>query len=70
MSPILVVSPFCHQVVLMLTSDLDGDEDKDKAALDNLLTQVLGQLDISGKVSLHWFTFIFKFRSFHELGKH
>ncbi|XP_050389975.2 E3 ubiquitin-protein ligase UBR4 [Patella vulgata] len=33
------------QVVLMLTSDLDSEDDKDKAALDNLLTVILAELD-------------------------
>ena len=39
------------QVLLMLTSDLDSEEDKDRAALDSLLTVLLKELDLSGKVS-------------------
>ena len=35
----------------MLTSDLDSEEDKDRAALDSLLTVLLKELDLSGKVS-------------------
>ncbi|XP_041369615.1 E3 ubiquitin-protein ligase UBR4-like [Gigantopelta aegis] len=37
------------QVLLMLTSDLDSEEDKDRAALDSLLTVLLKELDLSGK---------------------
>ncbi|XP_067662559.1 E3 ubiquitin-protein ligase UBR4-like [Haliotis asinina] len=37
------------QVLLMLTSDLDNEEDKDRAALDNLLTIILKELDLSGQ---------------------
>ena len=40
------------QVVLMLTSDLDADEEKDRAALDALLNALLKELDLSGKVGL------------------
>ncbi|UYV64027.1 UBR4, partial [Cordylochernes scorpioides] len=36
-------------VVLMLSSDLLGDEERDKVTLDNLLTSVLAELDFSGK---------------------
>lgn len=35
------------QVLLMLTSDLDSEEEKDKAALDNLLTTLVKALDLS-----------------------
>lgn len=35
----------------MLASDLDGEEDKDRAALDALLTSVMNELDLSGKVT-------------------
>lgn len=38
------------QVLLMLTSDLDSEEEKDKAALDSLLTALIKELDLSGKV--------------------
>ncbi|XP_064650064.1 E3 ubiquitin-protein ligase UBR4-like isoform X3 [Lineus longissimus] len=34
------------QVILMLTSDLDGDEEKDRVALDMLLSCMLKELDI------------------------
>jgi hypothetical protein len=34
----------------MLTSDLDGEEEKDKAALDSLLTGLIKELDLSGQV--------------------
>ena len=34
----------------MLTSDLDSEEDKDKAALDTLLTAIIKELEPSGKV--------------------
>jgi E3 ubiquitin-protein ligase UBR4 len=34
------------QVILMLTSDLDGDEEKDRVALDLLLSCMLKELDI------------------------
>ncbi|XP_077863344.1 E3 ubiquitin-protein ligase UBR4-like, partial [Saccoglossus kowalevskii] len=35
------------QVILMLSSDLDGDEEKDRAALDHLLQCTLSELDMS-----------------------
>lgn len=34
----------------MLTSDLDSDEEKDKGALDALLTAIIKELDLTGKV--------------------
>lgn len=34
----------------MLTSDLDSDEEKDKGALDALLTAIIKELDLAGKV--------------------
>ncbi|KAL1020637.1 hypothetical protein UPYG_G00002740 [Umbra pygmaea] len=37
------------QVVLMLTSDLDGDDDKDKGALDDLLAQLIAELGMHKK---------------------
>ena len=37
------------QVILMLTSDLDGDEEKDRLALDMLLNCMLKELDICQK---------------------
>ncbi|XP_052722001.1 E3 ubiquitin-protein ligase UBR4-like isoform X2 [Crassostrea angulata] len=37
------------QVLLMLTSDLDSDEEKDKGALDALLTAIIKELDLAGK---------------------
>ena len=37
------------QVLLMLTSDLDSEEEKDKAALDSLLTGLIKELDLSGQ---------------------
>lgn len=40
------------QVILMLTSDLDSDEEKDKGALDALLTAIIKELDLTGKVCL------------------
>ena len=36
----------------MLTSDLDNDEEKDKAALDVLLTALLAELNMQHKVGL------------------
>lgn len=45
---------FClWQVLLMLTSDLDSDEEKDKGALDALLTAIIKELDLAGKVCLN-----------------
>jgi hypothetical protein len=32
------------QVILMLSTDLDGSDDRDKASLDNLLTALIAQL--------------------------
>ena len=40
----------------MLTSDLDADEEKDRAALDALLNALLKELDLSGKVGLKLLT--------------
>ncbi|XP_028980055.2 E3 ubiquitin-protein ligase UBR4 isoform X4 [Esox lucius] len=37
------------QVVLMLTSDLDGEDDKDKGALDDLLAQLIAELGMHKK---------------------
>ena len=34
----------------MLTSDLDSEEEKDKAALDTLLTALIKELDLFGQV--------------------
>jgi len=39
------------QVILMLTSDLDGDDDKDKGALDDLLAQLIAELGMHKKVT-------------------
>ncbi len=39
------------QVVLMLSSDLDSEEDKDKSALDALLATLILQLNLQSKVS-------------------
>lgn len=38
----------------MLTSDLDSDEEKDKGALDALLTAIIKELDLAGKVCLNF----------------
>lgn len=38
------------QVVLMLTADLDGDDEKDKGALDDLLAQLIAELGMNKKV--------------------
>ena len=38
------------QVILMLTSDLDGEDDKDKGALDDLLAQLIAELGMHKKV--------------------
>ena len=38
---------FTPKVVLMLTSDLDSDEDKDRGALDVLLTALISQLNMA-----------------------
>ena len=40
----------------MLTSDLDADEEKDRADLDALLNALLKELDLSGKVGLKLIT--------------
>uniref|UniRef100_M4AWS3 Ubiquitin protein ligase E3 component n-recognin 4 n=1 Tax=Xiphophorus maculatus TaxID=8083 RepID=M4AWS3_XIPMA len=37
------------QVILMLTSDLDGEDEKDKGALDDLLSQLIAELGIHKK---------------------
>ncbi|XP_063293132.1 E3 ubiquitin-protein ligase UBR4 isoform X8 [Pelobates fuscus] len=37
------------QVVLMLTADLDGDDEKDKGALDSLLSQLIAELCLDKK---------------------
>ncbi|XP_066493904.1 E3 ubiquitin-protein ligase UBR4 [Tiliqua scincoides] len=37
------------QVILMLTTDLDGDDEKDKGALDNLLAQLIAELCMDKK---------------------
>ncbi|KAG8431951.1 hypothetical protein GDO86_019058 [Hymenochirus boettgeri] len=37
------------QVVLMLTADLDGEDEKDKGALDNLLSQLIAELGLDKK---------------------
>jgi len=34
----------------MLTTDLESDEDKDRAALDAFLTTIVTELQLSGKV--------------------
>lgn len=39
------------QVILMLTSDLDGEDEKDKGALDELLAQLIAELGIHKKVT-------------------
>lgn len=39
------------QVILMLTSDLDGEDEKDKGALDDLLAQLIAELGIHKKVT-------------------
>lgn len=38
------------QVILMLTTDLDGEDEKDKGALDNLLAQLIAELGMDKKV--------------------
>lgn len=46
------------QVILMLTSDLDGEDEKDKGALDELLSQLIAELGMHKKVaqcSFLWF---------------
>ncbi|XP_053096736.1 E3 ubiquitin-protein ligase UBR4 isoform X3 [Pangasianodon hypophthalmus] len=37
------------QVILMLTADLDGEDEKDKGALDDLLAQLIGELGMHKK---------------------
>ncbi|XP_078094991.1 E3 ubiquitin-protein ligase UBR4 isoform X5 [Mustelus asterias] len=37
------------QVILMLTADLDGEDEKDKGALDNLLSQLIAELCMDKK---------------------
>lgn len=34
----------------MLTADLDGEDEKDKGALDNLLSQLIAELGMDKKV--------------------
>lgn len=41
------------QVILMLTSDLDGEDEKDKGALDDLLAQLIAELGMHKKVTSH-----------------
>lgn len=36
----------------MLTTDLDGEDEKDKGALDNLLSQLIAELGMDKKVRL------------------
>jgi len=43
------------QVVLMLTSDLDGEDEKDKGALDDLLAQLIAELGMHKKVIINLF---------------
>jgi E3 ubiquitin-protein ligase UBR4 len=38
------------QVILMLSTDLDGNDDRDKASLDNLLSALVVQLDMQVKI--------------------
>ena len=40
------------KVVLMLSSDLDNEEDKDKSALDALLTTLILHLNMQSKVKI------------------
>lgn len=40
------------QVILMLTTDLDGEDEKDKGALDDLLAQLIAELGMHKKVRL------------------
>lgn len=35
----------------MLTTDLDGEDEKDKGALDNLLSQLIAELGMDKKVT-------------------
>lgn len=42
------------QVILMLTTDLDGEDEKDKGALDDLLAQLIAELSMHKKVRLHY----------------
>lgn len=42
----------------MLTTDLDGDDEKDKGALDNLLAQLIAELCMDKKVHF-LFSFLF-----------
>lgn len=46
------------QVILMLTSDLDGEDEKDKGALDDLLAQLIAELGMHKKVT--WVFFLKK----------
>lgn len=39
------------QVILMLTSDLDGEDEKDKGALDDLLAQLIAELGMHKRVT-------------------
>lgn len=43
------------QVILMLTSDLDGEDEKDKGALDDLLAQLIAELGMHKKVTISVF---------------
>ena len=42
------------QVILMLSSDLDGNSEKHKEVLDNLLTVTINELELTGSVDRSW----------------
>lgn len=54
------------QVILMLTADLDGEDEKDKGALDDLLAQLIGELGMHKKVSRSWLGFLPHFLFSHS----
>lgn len=47
------------QILLMLTSDVDTEEDRDKAILDNFLATIITELDLSGKVDQQKYSCLF-----------
>lgn len=46
------------QVILMLTSDLDGEDEKDKGALDDLLAQLIAELSMHKRVTTVFFIYM------------
>ena len=51
-APFLYVLVGLLQVLLMLTTDLEPEEQKDWAALESFLTTIIKELDLTGEVSM------------------